>query len=73
MVSASSLSLGHLLRSSSCEFLVVLYILETYLDQNLVIVSIVALRKNVGFIALFGVLTITFALLAAGELAASVK
>ncbi|KJA18270.1 hypothetical protein HYPSUDRAFT_45447 [Hypholoma sublateritium FD-334 SS-4] len=34
---------------------------------------IVALRKNVGFIALFSVLTITFALLAAGELAASVN
>ena len=35
--------------------------------------SIVALRKNVGFIVLFFILTITFALLAAGKLAASVK
>ncbi|KAF8960658.1 Gpr1 family protein [Flammula alnicola] len=34
---------------------------------------IATLRKNVGFIALFACLTITFALLAAGELAASVN
>jgi succinate-acetate transporter protein len=35
--------------------------------------SIAALRKNVGFITLFLFLTITFALLAGGELAGSVS
>jgi succinate-acetate transporter protein len=34
---------------------------------------IVALRKNIGFIALFGFLTLTFALLAAGALSPSVN
>jgi succinate-acetate transporter protein len=33
--------------------------------------SIAALRKNIGFIALFAFLTLTFACLAAGELAVS--
>jgi len=44
-----------------------------WLTLVLTFTSIVALRKNVAFIALFGFLTVTFAALAAGEFSANLK
>lgn len=42
-------------------------------SDSFLLFSIASLRKNVGFIALFGLLFITFILLAAGEFQNSVK
>ena len=44
-----------------------------WLTLVLTSISIVALRKNVAFIALFAFLTATFAVLAAGEFSANLK